>query len=278
MQTCTNTVPHRTSMRYFLSAGMIAVLCLLSSSSFSQSVDIVNPANNSNYKLPDPTAMKTAAEAEAAIRAAETAAKALNADAAKERVTVLSLQPGVNKARVMGTDYVTALNNFSKNDVVPYNTDMNNYTASGTKFTGMLASYNKAVQAYNALPAKDRKAATAAALNKQKVQIDALGAKLSQWKTKLDAAKAKLDVKNAALQKQNQKQEAATKTVSEKVKVSKDKLVRYMVQLNTCATYAGKCRLLLTSKFSYANKPDTGFFAGPVYRNAISDIDKALKN
>jgi hypothetical protein len=262
----------------WLSTGMILVFCFFSTLSFSQTVDIVSPVTNATYKLPGLSTMQTAVEVQSAIIAAENTAKALSGDAAKERAITLSAQNDLNKAKTLNSDYLAALNNFSKNDVSPYTTDLNNYTASGTKFNELLTSYNKAALANNALPAKERKAATVAALNKQKAQIDAQSIKLSQWKIKLDAAKTKLDVKNVALQKQNQKQEAADLAAGNKIKASKDKLVKLLNELTSCERYTNSCRALLISKFSYSNTPDTGYFAKPVYRNAINDINAALKN
>jgi len=262
-------------LRNMMSLGIVVVFCLLSKLSFSQAVDVVNPISNQTYKLPDPATMQTAADLQAAIATAETAGKALNADAAKERAVKLN---DINKAKTANSDYVTALNNFNKNEVIPYNTDLNNYTASGTKFNEFLATYNKAAQANNALAAKDRKAATVAALNKQKAQIDAWGIKLTKWKAKLDAAKAKLDIDNAALQKQKQKSDAANQAITEKSKTANFKLNALLDQLTICANYAVKCHSILISKFSYPNTPDASYFSSPVYRSAIAELVSAMKN
>ncbi|MFI5136415.1 MAG: hypothetical protein ACHQIM_01225 [Sphingobacteriales bacterium] len=256
------------------SAGMILVFCMFSSLSFSQVVNVVSPVTSQTYNLPDPAGMQTAADVQGGITTAETAGKALCADAAKERAIALK---ELNKAKIMSGNYQAALNNFSKNEVAPYNTDLNNYTASGTMFNESLAAYNKAVLANNALAAKDRKAATVAGLNKQKAQIDVWGIKLTKWKSKLDAAKAKLDVDNAALQKQKQNADAAAKTADDKLKVTKPKLNGLLDQLTICANYAWKCHELLMNKFNSPKTTDDGYFSTPAYKSAIADLVSAMK-
>jgi len=251
---------------------IIVALSTIATASFSQAVNIVSPVSNANYKLADPTVMQTASELQAAITNAETAGKALNAEA---KAIISANQNEMTKAQAMKNDYLAALNNFSKNDVTPYNTDMNNYTASGTKFTELLKKHNAATLANNALPAKDRKAATVAALNKEKLQIDAWAAKLAKWKTSLDAAKAKLDVKNTALQNQDKKQQAANQVAADKKKASKVKLNGLLDQLTLCANYAAQCRELLTSKFKAT--PDPGYFGSPVYKSAIAELYNSMK-
>ncbi len=256
------------------SAVVIIAFCLFSTRSFSQAVNIVSPVTNQAYKLPDPATMQSATEIQGGITLAETAGKALNAEA---KALISTNQNATNKAQGMNNDYITALNNFNKNDVIPYKADLDNYTASGTKYNESLAAYNKAALANNALAAKDRKPATVAALNKQKAQIDASGAKLTQWKTKLDAAKAKLDVTNAALQKQKQNSETAGQAAAEKAKASKTKLNGLLDQLTQCANYSAKCHALLVSKFNFPN-PDTGYFTSPAYKSAIATLYSAMKN
>jgi len=256
------------------STGMILVFCVFSSRSFSQVVNVVSPVTNQTYNFPDPATMQTEADVQAAIAAAETAGKALCAEAAKERTSALN---DLNKAKTMNSDYQAALNNFSKNEVTPYNTDLNNYTESGTKYSESLAAYNKAVLANNALAAKDRKAATVAALNKQKAQLDAWGIKLTKWKSKLDVAKARLDADNAALQKQKQNADTATKTADDKLKVTRPKLNGLLDQLTICANYAWKCHELLMNKFSSPKTTDDGYFSTPAYKSAIADLVSAMK-
>jgi hypothetical protein len=257
-----------------LSVGMIFVFSMLSSFSFSQAVNVVSPVTSQTYNLPDPATMQTEADVQGAIAVAETAGKALCADAARERTTVLN---DLNKAKTMNSDYQAALNNFSKNEVTPYNADLQNYTESGTKYNESLTAYNKAVLANNALAAKDRKAATVADLNKQKAQLDAWGIKLTKWKSKLDAAKTKLDVDNAALQKQKQNADAAAKTADDKLKVTKPKLNGLLDQLTICANYAWKCHELLMNKFNSPKTTDDGYFSTPVYKSAIADLVSATK-
>jgi hypothetical protein len=258
-----------------LRPAMIIALCTAATASFSQAVNIVSPVTKANYKLPDPSVMQTAAEAEAAITTAEGAGKALNAEA---KTIISANQSETGKAQAMKNDYMKALTNFSKNDVAPYNADMANYTASGTKFMELLKKHNAATLANNALAAKNRKAATVAALNKEKLQIDAWSAKLAKWKTKLDAAKTNLDVKNAALQSQDKKQQAAEQAAADKRKASKGQLNGLLDQLTMCANYAAKCRELLVSKFSYKGTPDPGYFGSPVYKSAIAELYNSMKN
>ena len=260
-----------------LSAGMIVVFCMLSTLSFSQAVNIVSPATNQTYKLPDPAIMQTPAEVQRAIADAETAGKALNADAIKERAITLNETNDFNKAKTMNSNYLAAFDNFAKNDVAKYKIDLDNYTASGTKYNEMLAAYNKAALANNALPAKKRKAATVAALNKQKAQIDASGAKLTKWKIRLDAAKAKLDVENAALPKQKLRADAALQTATEKLKASKKKIKSILDQSILCASYADKCHALLVSKFNNTAASDLGYFGTPGYKTSIADLNTDLE-
>jgi hypothetical protein len=254
---------------HLLSSGLIVALCLSSTSSFSQAVDVVSPVSTLTYKLPDPATMQTAADVQGGITMAETAGKALNADAANQ---IANTKAQINKAKTANSDYTAALNNFNKAEVIPYNTDLNNYAASGTKYSESLAAYNKAALANNALAAKDRKAATVAALNKQKTQLDAWGIKLGKWKIKLDAAKAKLDTDNAALQKQKQNADAAAQASADKLKASKPKLNALLDQLTICANYAWKCHELLTNKFNTPKSADDGYFSTPAYKGAIADL------
>jgi hypothetical protein len=270
----TQTYPVTIFKRSF-PAVMAVLLCLFSASAFSQAVNIVSPVTNQAYKLPDPATMQSATEVQGGITLAETTGKTLNAEA---KTIISNNQNATNKAQAMNSTYVTGLNNFNKNDVTPYKADLDNYTATGEKFNTSLAAYNKAAAANNALAAKDRKAATVAALNKQKMQLDATAAKLAQWKTKLDAAKAKLDVTNAALQKQKQNSETAALAATDRAKASKTKLNSLLDQLTQCANYAAKCHALLVSKFSAPNTPDTGYFTSSVYKSAIAALYSALKN
>jgi hypothetical protein len=240
--------------------------------SYAQVVTIVSPATNQKYLLPDTATFHTAADIQNAIAATETAGKTLSADAATEEGKVTSVQNELIKAGAAKTDYLTSLNDFSKNDVAPYNADFNNYNAAGTKFNVSLAQYNKAALANNALPAKDRKPVNVAALTKQKVQIDAMAAQLGRWKIKLDAAKAKLDVKNTALQKRQQKYEATEKSAAPKLKASKTILNGLFNQLTICATYAARCHESLASKFKTGLATDNGYFGSPAYKSTIATL------
>jgi hypothetical protein len=261
---------------FFLSAAAVVVVFLLPLAAFCQTVTVTSPVTSQTYKFPDPATAQTAADLQGAIGSAETAAKALSADALTEKAGVTAEENNYAKSEALKNDYATSLSAFNTNDVVPYNKDMANYTASGTKFSDLLAKHNKAVLANNALAAKDRKAATVAALNKEKTQIDTWAAQLSKWKDKLDAAKAKLDVKNAALQKQQKKNETGEETASTKLKASKAKLKNIADQLTVCSTYAAKCRGLLVSKFG-GSAADTGYFSSPAYKTAVADLNGSLE-
>jgi len=239
----------------------------------AQPVTIVSPVTRQTYTLPDLTPMQTAADVQTALFAAESAAKSLIADAATEKAADVSQENDLVKAVGMKNDYITATNNFNNTDVIPYKKDLDNYTASGTKFNDLLTKHNKAVLANNALPAKDRKVATVAALNKEKAQIDTWAAQLAKWKDKLDAAKAKLDVKNAALQKQQQKYEPLEEASRSKLRASVIKLKGLSDQLAQCAAYAGKCHDLQTTKFKADAAPGTGYFNSPAYKSAIADLN-----
>jgi len=262
----------------FFGAAAAGFICLLSSPGFGQVISIVTPVSHQTYQLPDPAKVQTAADAPAAITSAETAAKALLADGATEKTSAAAEQNDLNKAETEKSEYVTAATNFSKQDVEPYNFDMNNYKALGAKYTASFANYNKAATANNALPAKDRKAATVAALQKQKLKIDTMGTQLVAWKTKLDAAKAKLDIKNAALQKQQKKYEADEQAATAKLKASKSKIYGILNQLTICASYAARCNGLLNPKTGPApGNTSNGYFDTAEYKSAVSGLSAALQ-
>jgi len=242
----------------------------------AQPVTVTDPLSNKVYTLTDPGGAQTAAELQTAITTAETTAKSLYAGSETETALMATAEADQTKAFSLKNANITATNNFNKNDVIPYKQDMDNYNAAGAKYSDLLSRYNKAVLANNALAAKDRKAATVAALNKQKIDIDAQAAQLSKWKDKLDAAKAKLDVKNAALQKQQQKGEALDQSSTAKLKACKVKLKGVVDQLAVCAAYAEKCRALLSSKFKVDVAINTGYFNSPEYRNALAALNALL--
>jgi hypothetical protein len=249
---------------------LIGITWLLPIRSYAQAVTVVSPATSQKYQLADTATFHNAADIQSAIATAETAGKALSTDAANEEAKVTSIQNELTKAEAAKTAHLAALTDFSKNDVAPYNTDFNNYNAAGAKFNVALAQYNKAALANNALAAKDRKAATVAVLTKQKVQIDTMAAQLGRWKVKLDAAKAKLDVKNTALQKQQQKYEATEKSTAPKLKASKIILNGLFNQLTICANYAARCHESLARKFKTGSPSDDGYFSSPAYKSVIA--------
>jgi hypothetical protein len=257
--------------------GAVIIFCAIPLLSLSQAVTITSPVTNIAYKLADPATMQSAADVQAAITNAEKAGKDLSADVSAEKMITERERRNAAVNDKTRSDYDAALNHFAQYDVAVYNKDMANYTTSGTQYTDLLTKYNKAALANNALPAKDRKAATVVALNKQKIQIDAWAAKLGKWKTTLDAGKLKLDGKNADLQKRKQKYEAADQTTTGKLNASRAKLKGLLDQLTLCANYAGKCRGLLGSKFNVPNSPDTGYFSSAAYKDTIAGIMSALK-
>jgi len=263
--------------KVFISIAITLVFCLPSARLFSQPVSIVSPVGNHAFTLPDPAVAQTAVELQNAVTAAEITAKALSADAVSEKATAVSQENELAKTAAAKNDYIAALNSFNKADVTPYKQDLDKYTASGTSFNNLLAKYNKAVLANNALPAKNRKAATVAALNEQKVQIDAWGAQLSKWKARLDAAKAKLDVKNAALQKQQQKYESTEQTSTAKLRACRINLKSILDELQLCAGYADKCRALQLNRFKDRAAPDTGYFTTPAYKSTVADLNAYLE-
>jgi bisphosphoglycerate-dependent phosphoglycerate mutase len=243
---------------------------------FAQTVSVVTLRSHQTFQLPDPAAIQSAADGQAAVASAETAAKALITDATSLLSEVTAGQSNLTKAQTQQSDYVNAVNSFSKNDVEPYKANLNGYTALGTKYTDLLNKHNKAVLANNALAAKDRKAATVAALSKEKIQIDTMAAQLTHWKIKLDAAKAKLDVKNAALQKQQQNYQAAETTATTKLKSLRPILSRLSDQLNTCESYAGKYHDVLFKKFNTGTAGENGYFGTPDYKTSSAGLKTQL--
>jgi len=259
--------------KYFI---LIVLPFLFYASLYAQPVTVSDAVSNKVYTLPDPAAAQTAAELQVAITRAETTARALCADVENEKARVTAAENDQSKAFALKNEIITGTNNFNKNDVIPYKQDMDNYNAAGAKYSDLLSRHNKAVLANNALAAKDRKATTVAALNKEKIEIDAQAAQLGKWKDKLDAAKAKLDVKKAALQKQQQNGEAQDQSSTAKLKACKVKLKGLMDQMSVCAAYAERCRALLASKFKVDVAVNTGYFNSPEYKNALSALNALL--
>lgn len=259
-----------------LSAALGLLLALASQVVFSQQRDIITPVSNQVFKLSDTSSFKSAADLQAAIATAESAGKALAADADAVKKNIAPAQSDLSKAETSKASYTTAVNAFNKADVEPYKKDLDNYNVAGKKYTDQLAKYNKAAQANNALPANQRKAATVAQLNKQRLQVDSMGKQLANWKTRLDAAKAKLDVKNAVLNKQMQEYRAAEQGPIGRLKAAKVKLKAISDQLTTCAQYAQKCHALLNSKFGAPAAAYTGYFVSPEYQRALSGINLQL--
>ncbi|HZY36158.1 MAG TPA: hypothetical protein VFE53_05890 [Mucilaginibacter sp.] len=253
-------------------------ICLISSPGLGQVISVVTPVSHQTYLLPDPKKIPSAADVPAAITSAETAAKALLADGATEKTAATAEQNELIKAETEKNEYVTAVTTFSKQDVDPYKSDLNNYNALGTKYTTMLAKYNKGANANNAMPAKDRKPATVAALSKQKIQVDSIGTQLGTWKTKLDVTRAKLDIKNAALQKQQKKYEAEEQAATAKLKASKSKIYGILNQLTICASYAARCNGLLKPQTGpAAGNAGNGYFDTPEYKSAVTELTAALQ-
>jgi hypothetical protein len=263
---------------FLLRTAMAVLIFVAPATGVCQVLTVVTPITNQTYKLPDPASIQTADDTRAAIASAETAGKALIADANTEKKLVAAEQNSYNTAETEKNDYIKAANDFSKNDVDPYKLDLNNYTATGTKFMQLLTKHNNAVKANNALPAKKRKAATVAALTKEKLHIDSMATQLTKWKTKLDAAKSKLDVKNAALQKQQQKYEPAEQAATLKLKPAKVALTNIVNQLNQCANYAAKYKSVLTAKSTSGATPVTGYFESAEYKSTVADLNNQLTN
>jgi hypothetical protein len=259
-----------------IQATLIVIFCLFVASGFSQGLTVVTPVSNQTFKMPDPSTLQTAADAQAALTSAETAGKALLADAVAEKPTVTAEQNNYSQAEAGKNNYMASINSFSKNDVDPYKLDLNNYNTAGAKFMQLLTKHNNAVKANNALPAKDRKPATVTALTKEKMQVDSMATQLGKWKTRLDVAKTKLDVKNAALQKQQQKYTSSEEASVPKLKTCKTLLTSILNQLTSCAGYAGKCKGLLTTKFNAGSATAAGFFETAEYKGAVADISAEL--
>jgi len=270
--TCTMQFRHPSPI---ISAVTGMLLCFFAQISHAQVISIMGASGNQTYRLPDTATLKTTAGVQAAITTVEAAGKALTASAAVEKAVEAAQGNVLNKSKATESDYVTAVTAFSKNDVAPYKADLDAYTAAGTKFTTALSNYNKAVIANNALPAKSRKAATVALLNKQKAHIDSSVTQLSNWKVKLDKAKAKLDVKNGTLLKQKTAYETAGQMAATKIKASGVKLKSIADQLSLCEKYAAQCHKLLVDKFGGTD--DAGYFSTTDYKNTKADLNTSIE-
>jgi len=267
---------HLSKNNFLTMAAMAVLIFMAPAAGLCQVLTVVSPVTNQTYKLPDPASIQTAADAGTAITSAEIAGKALIADANTEKKLVAAELGNYNTAETQKNDFIKAATDFSKNDVDPYKLDLSNYNATGAKFLQSRAKYDKAVKANNALPAKQRKPATVAALTKEKLHLDSTATQLNAWKTKLDGAKSKLDVKNAALQKQQQKYQPAEQAAALKLKTAKAALTSIVNQLNLCANYAAKCKGLQTAKSTGGATPVANYFESAEYKSAIADLNNQL--
>jgi len=240
-----------------------------------QELNIVAPNTNQSFKLPDPAAFTTVTQAKTNISSAEDIGKLLVSAVGKIKEGVTAAQADLAKPEALKASYTTAITAFDKNDVEPYKKDLDNYNVAGKKYTDQLTKYNKAAQANNALPANKRKAAAVAKLNRQRLQVDSMGKQVGIWKTGLDAAKAKLDIKNAALNKQQQQYQAAEQGPIAKLKNAKEKLKTISSQLTMCEGYVQKCHNTL-SKLGEPATTDNSYFTTPDYKKALSDINLQL--
>ena len=259
-----------------LSVAAALFICLLSAQSFSQAV--ITSANTT-YKLPDVQTLQSPEAARAAVTTAELAGQALMTDAANEHTALNAAQNDLNKVQPMKTDYLAALNNYTKNGYDPYMADFNNYTPNLNRYNDVLSRHNTAVAANNALAPEQRSAANVASLNSEKTELDTWHGKLDTWKSSLDDAKAKLDAQRAVLLDQKRQYETAFQAAFDKVQASQLKLKGILDQLIICANYADKCRALLSSKFNYTytGAAATGFFGSPVYRGSLADLNTDLE-
>lgn len=248
----------------------------VASNAFGQAMAITTPVTNNTFNLPDPDSFKNANDAQSAIAGAESAGKALAADAEVIKKDITPAQSDFSKAEILKSNYSAAVTAFDKNDVEPYKLDLDKYNAAGRKYTDRRDTYNKAAQANNALPASQRKAATVALLNKQRLQVDSMGKQLTAWETRLDATKTKLDVKTAALAKQKLQYEAAEKGPVSRLRAAKANLKDIQTQLTNCAGYAQKCHALLSSKFGAPASSYSGYFVTPEYQGVVSGINLQL--
>jgi len=251
------------------------VLFLIPFKGSCQELDIVTPNTNQSFKLPDPATFTTPAQAKLNISSAEDVGKLLVASVDKIKENVTAAQADLSKGEALKASYTTAVTAFDKNDVEPYKKDLDNYNAAGKKYTDQLAKYNKAAQANNALPANKRKTAAVAQLNRQRLQVDSMGKQVGTWKTRLDAAKAKLDIKNAALNKQQQQYQATEQGPIAKLKNAKENLKTISSQLTMCEAYVQKSHNML-SKLGEPATADNGYFTTPDYKKALANINLQL--
>jgi len=250
-------------------------LFYIPSTGFCQELDIITPTTNQSFKLPDPATFTTLTQAKTNISSAEDIGKLLVATAGKIKESVTAAQADLTKGEALKASYTTAVTAFDKNDVEPYKKELDNYNAAGKKYTDQLTKYNKAAKANNALPANKRKADAVALLNRQRLQVDSMGKQVATWKTTLDAVKAKLDIKNAALNKQQQQYQAVEQGPIAKLKNAKETLKTISKQLTMCEAYVQKCHNTL-SKPGEPATADNGYFTTPDYKKALSDINLQL--
>lgn len=270
-------ISHLCNLTNLLLTGMIVVFCLLNTRSFSQEVAVIRPSTNTTYKLSDPTGMETLSAIKGAITSAESTAEVLNADAEKEKAQMQSAEIEYKRAESIRENYLTGIENYSKNGYGPYMSDYNSYTADAARYDEVLGRHNSAVAASNSLAPEQRSAATVTILNSEKRNLDTWKVKLDTWKTSLDDAKAKLDAQRAALLLQKDQYEAAYNTALENLKGSQTKLKGLLDQLALCESYADKCKSILASKFNLTDTSTTGYFGSGAYKGAVTELNIALE-
>jgi len=256
---------------------MIVALCLPCKLLFAQALTIVTPSSNTTYQSPDPDALVSPEAARGGVATAEMAAQTLTADAASEKAILANAESDMNKAQTMKSNYMAALDNYTKTGHDPYMQDLNSYTPNVNRYNELRQRNNADIAASNALQPTQRVQATVNSLNSQKAELDSWLVKLNTWKASLDATKAKLDADRDVLLQQKQQYETAYQSAMEKLKASQLKLKAILDQLILCANYADKCRGLLVSKFHYTATSTTGFFGTPVYQASIADLNTNLE-
>jgi hypothetical protein len=260
-----------------ISAGILILFGLFPVKSFSQVIKVVSPSTNVSYILPDPDSLLNSAAVLGAVTTAEMAGKALDADAANEKTVLITAENDYSTAQTMKSNYLAALDDYTKKGYNPYMTDYNSYTPNMQNYNETLSRHNTAVAANNALAPEQRNAANVASLNSEKTELDNWKVKLDTWKSNLDIAKAKLDAQRAILLDQKQQYDTANQSAADKLRASRLKLKGILDQLILCESYAQKCNKLLVAKFNYSGTSATGYFGTPVYKESIDDLNTNLE-
>lgn len=263
---------------WLVRAGLIVAFCSLSACLFAQSAEISSIVNKQTYKLTDPNALLTATELQTAIITAETAGKALTQDAAAEKDALLAIESDLTRAQTMRSDYLTALDSYTKNGYDPYMVDFNSYIPNLNNYNESLRRHNTATDANNALAPEQRNAANVASLNSEKTELDSWRVKLENWKNSLDAARTKLDDQRAALLKQKQDFETARQLATGSLKAAKFKLKTLVAELLLCSYYSDKCRYILLTKFSFNGPTGTGYFGTTGYKSTLAGLNAEIEN